>query len=497
MKAFLKRITASLLAFMVTGASLVSFSEACGPSSDILADVSQPELTIPTLDEVECKAFCVYDRTAGEIILSRNPKDQVYPASMTKVMTIQLGMDYLDPDSYLTVSQNALDNVTSDSTLMYLLLGEQVKVSELYYGMMLPSGNDAANVVAEGVIDALFAKYPAGSDSVGPDGVNASYFEEELGMTSQEILYDYKLTAFAALMNLRAKNLGCTGTHFVNPNGLHNDDHYTTAYDLTLIMANASDNPDFNTVIGASTHIFESTNLHTEDGWSIVKNTNNLLNDPWLATKTAEGEDTHLTAFIGGKTGTTSMAGTGMVVYTVNENGHELYISVCGIPDHAYQTRYVASVTAYGNLACWESDPQTVIPGTTGDYRRFNSTTAELPQYDPLIIPGDELKDYLTGTDVTEPSTPEETEPTDETEPTESAVPEDDSGKAGNKTKKASDSALVIFIKENLLLSGVVDALVTMILICLIALIVRGVKNSRKRKARKKVRPFKDNPLLS
>ncbi|MBR6881279.1 MAG: D-alanyl-D-alanine carboxypeptidase [Clostridiales bacterium] len=493
MKAFKKAAAGLLASVLLCTAAL--FCPLTLNGEGVRAEVSQPELNIPSLDEIECRSYCVYDKTADEIVISKEPNMQIYPASMTKVMTIQLGMDYLSPNDYLTVSDNAIDNTTSDSTLMGLYIGEQVRVSELYYGMMLPSGNDAANVVAEGVIDAFFEKYPAGGDEVGPDGINGDYFEEQMGMMTPDILYSYKLTAFALLMNYRAKELGCENTNFVNANGLHNDDHYTTAYELAKIMAKASENPDFCTVIGSATHIFESTNLHTEDGWSIVKNTNNLLNDPWLACRTKDGKDTHLTAFIGGKTGTTSAAGTGMVVYTVNENGHELFIAVCGIPDHAYQTRYVASVVAYGNLACWEKDPVTRVIGTTGDYRRFNSTKDELPQYDPLIVPGDELIDYIS-----DPIEPGQTEVPDETEvvPDETEAGTEESGNTpsgktekGGKGTSSKDSELITFVKENLVLSGIVVALVTLIFVCIIALIVRGIRNSRKKKNRRKVRPFK------
>ena len=463
-------------------------------ASKTLADVGQPELRIPTLDEVNCASYCVYDKTADEIVLSKAPDDMIYPASMTKIMTAQLGLDYLDTSAYLTTSQNAIDNVTYDSTLMGLVVGERTTVSELLYGMMLPSGNDAANVVAEGVVSAFIAQYPAGGEEVGPDGVNASYLEEQLGKTSQEILTGYTLTAFAALMNLRAENLGCTSTHFVNANGLHDDDHYTTAYDLARIMARACENPDFCTVISSPTHIFAATNAHPEDGWSIVKNTNNLLNDPWLAAKTSEGEDSHLTAFIGGKTGTTSMAGTGMTVYTVNENGHELFISVCGIPGdfYAYQTRYVASVTAYGNLACWNNDPQTVIPGTTGDYRRFNSTDAELPMFDPLIVPGDSPEDYDP-----EGRVPEETEDPDETDPDETGAPDETgtgetTSEAEVADKKDEDSKLVRFVKDNLLIMIVIALLVILIILCIIILVTRSVSSRKKRK--RKARPYTGKP---
>lgn len=492
MKVLIKKSIASLLTTIVLmGAFLVNQDNA----SKVNADVGQIPLDIPTLEEVNAQAYCVFDKTAGEVILSKNPDQTIYPASMTKIMTALLGLDYLSTDAYLTVSQESIDATTLDSTLMGLSVGESVKVSELLYGMMLPSGNDAANVVAEGVVEALINQYPSTSDEVGPDGVNASYLETALGMSSQEILETSELAAFAKLMTLRATNIGCTGSNFVNANGLHDDMHYTTASDLTLIMSKAIENPDFCTIISSPTHIFAGTNIHTEDGWSIVRNTNNLLNDPWLAATTHEGEETHLAALIGGKTGTTSVAGTGMTLYTVNENGHELLISVCGIPyeESGWQTRYVASVTAYGNLQCWQNDPQSVIPGTTGDYRRFNSTLEEQPQYDPLIIPGQntDMSGYpYSDVATTEPTISDEANPEESNPSSTGQVGKDeDEDKEDEDEKDKEQLAIVIFAKENTVFFVALSVLALLIVLCLTMVIIRVI-NIQKRKRRKpKMRP--------
>lgn len=491
-------------------AIMVAIVVMCLPGMGVVADVSQPVLTIPALDEVNCVAYCAYDTTTEEILIGSNAHDRVYPASMTKIMTAQLGLDYIDPETMLTVSQNAIDNVTSDSTLMYISVGEEVQFSELLYGMMLPSGNDAANVVAEGVVDALFENYPAGGGEVGPDGVDASYITDALGLTAEEVLANFKLSAFAELMNLRARNLGCTGTHFCNPNGLHDDNHYTTAYDLTLIITNAVQNPDFCTVVGSPSHIFQATNLHPNDGWSIVNNTNKLVLDPWLTATTAEGEDSHIAAFIGGKTGTTSMAGTGMTVYSVNENGHGVAVAVCGIPSSEYsmQPWYVASVTAYGNLACWQSDPVSVLPGTLGDYQHFNTTVAERPVCDPIQVPSDRLPDAeeIDEPDATEVIDGEAGTTDSDSGNADNLVPADGEATAdpeqapregfiGKLEDKLESSFIGKFAKENPVVSTIVAVLVILIFICVIALIVRAIKG-KKKKRKHKMRAYSGTPTL-
>ena len=440
------------------------------PARTVSADVGQPDIPVPALSDVHCASYCVYDKTTGYIVISMNQDDRIYPASMTKIMTCMLSLEYLDTSAKLEVSSSALAGLDADSSLMGVLEGEKVKVSELLYGLMLPSGNDAANVLGEGCVDAFFEKFPAGGAAVNADGVNAQYILDKLNDNKEHILSSRKLEAFAVLMNLRAEKLGCKGTHFVNACGLPDDNHYTTAYDLTLIMAAASESDDFKTLISAPSHVFVGTNRHKSDAWSYVKNSNYLLYDPWLASKTANGTDSHLSAVIGGKTGTTSQAGKGLTIYTVNENGHDLMISICGIPQdyYFYTTMYLASVTAYGNLACWESDPVTRVYGTTGDYRWVNAPASEQPVYDPLIYPGDEPAGFELVKDTPTPTPALE----------EDAEEED--------TEETADT-LELFIKHNPVISGVIGGLMLIIMILNIVLWVRinRIKHAAERRAKK------------
>ena len=440
------------------------------PAKVVSADVGQPEIPVPALSDVHCASYCVYDKTTGFIVLSMNPDEKIYPASMTKIMTCLLSLEILDASSKIEVSKSALAGLGNDSSLMGVLEGEKVKVSELLYGLMLPSGNDAANALGEGCVDAFFQKYPAGGNTMNKDGVNAQYILDTLKDTKEHILASRKLEAFAVLMNLRASKLGCKGTHFVNACGLPDDNHYTTAYDLALIMSAASEIEDFKTLISATSHVFVATNRHRADAWSYVKNSNYLLYDPWLASKTANGTNSHLAAVIGGKTGTTSQAGKGLTIYTVNENGHELMISICGIPAdyYFYTTMYLASVTAYGNLACWEADPVTRVYGTTGDYRWVNAPSAQQPKYDPLINPGDDLKNYADP-EATPVPTPDPEEQQEIETPEETLPP------------------LQLFVKNNPVISGVIGGFMLLIMILNIVLMIRinRIKNAASKRAKR------------
>lgn len=464
MKAF-RRLSAFILAVSTVLALTMQL-----PALSVAADVGQPEIYVPALEDVHCQSYCVYDKTTGKIIMGQKADEKCYPASMTKVMTCMLSLEILDTDEKLTVSKEALAGLGNDSSLMGVKEGEKVKVSELLYGLMLPSGNDAANVLAEGCVETFFEKFPAEGEAVNKDGVNAKYLTDTLRDSKENILNSKKIQAFAALMNLRAEKLGCKGTHFTNACGLHDDNHYITAQDMCTMMAAATDIPEFNKLISAPSHVFKATNRHRAEPWSYVKNSNNLLYDPWLATKTANGADSHLAAIIGGKTGTTSQAGKCLTLYTVCKNGHDLMVTVCNVPPNYqfYLTMYVASVTAYGNLSCWKTDPVERVYGNTGDYKSVNAPADQQPQYDGVEEPGKEPADYY-------PATPTPT-------PTPTPAPETP------EEMMAKYPPLVLFIKQNTGVSITIGVIMLAIIIMNIVLMIRvnNLKHGRTRMAKRR-----------
>ena len=151
----------------------------------------------------QCAKAILVDANYGEVLYDKNAYEKAYPASITKVMTALLILEAMEDgrlaaDTVVTVSDFAAKKDFSNESTANLKPGEQLTVEQLLYCLLLPSANDAAKALAEAL-----------------DGSTAE---------------------FAARMNRRAGELGCQGTHFVNPNGLHNEDHYTTAYDISLYM---------------------------------------------------------------------------------------------------------------------------------------------------------------------------------------------------------------------------------------------------------------------
>ena len=198
------------------------------------------------------------DAGTGRILFSKQPDRKIYPASTTKVLTALLALEHLELDEVVTVTRNCMVGESS----IYLEDGEKITVEDLLYGLMLKSGNDAAVALAEAV---------AGS-----------------------------VADFAQLMNERAEELGCENSHFANPHGLPNDDHYTTAADYAKVVMAASQHEEFMRIIGTQKYT-----LHIEktDGTTreyTVTNTNKLLPD--------SGEKFAYEYMLGGKTGYTDAA---------------------------------------------------------------------------------------------------------------------------------------------------------------------------------------------
>ncbi len=203
--------------------------------------------------------------STGRIIYERNSTEKKYPASITKIMTAILVLENCKLEDMVTVSESALSNIPSGYVTCDLIAGEEISVENLLYALMVKSANDAAYVLAEHV-----------------------------GGT---------VDAFSDMMNIKARELGCTGTHFVNPNGIHEERHYTTAYDMYLIANYAMKNETFRKLVTTKSYTLPATNLYSKADRSF--NTTNALID--------DNSSLFYKYAIGIKTGYTSQAGECLV----------------------------------------------------------------------------------------------------------------------------------------------------------------------------------------
>ena len=230
---------------------------------------------------VDAKASLVVETNSGKIIHEDNAEVQNYPASVTKILTAIIVLEKCELNDIVTVTKSAISNIPSGYVVAPLLEGEKIKVEDLLYALMLKSSNDAAYVLAEHVGGSV-------------DG-------------------------FSEMMNKKAAEIGCKNSHFVNPNGIHNENHYTTAYDMYLIAKYAMKNEKFVKIVSTYQYTLPITNKYRKND-RIMKNTNNFVNP------TNKYYDEYVKGI---KTGTTLQAGNCLIT-NISKNGFDVITVILG-----------------------------------------------------------------------------------------------------------------------------------------------------------------------
>ncbi|WP_409968587.1 D-alanyl-D-alanine carboxypeptidase family protein [Bengtsoniella intestinalis] len=223
------------------------------------------------------------DATSGEVLFSQNAYQRTYPASTTKIMTGLLVVEAVESGlltqaQLITCTEAAFNGMVEDGSTQNIVTGEALSVDDLLHCLLMSSANEAANILAIAV---------AGDEA-----------------------------SFVALMNQRATELGCIDTHFINAHGLHNDDHYTTAYDIGLLLQEAMTHPLFAQIAATSTYTTAATEYAQA---RTLHNSNALISDNYASGYLYEQA-------IGGKTGYTKMAGRCLA--TMAQEDDSVWISV-------------------------------------------------------------------------------------------------------------------------------------------------------------------------
>ncbi len=253
--------------------------------------------SIPPEDapEIYSEAAIVMDATTGQILYEKNAYNTLYPASITKILTTLVAIENGNMEDVITMSEEAVYGIDWDSTHIGLQVGEQITVKDALYATMLNSANEAAWGLAE---------------HIGGD-----------------------LKTFCDMMNQRAKEIGCTSTNFVNANGLHNDNHYTSAYDMALITREALKNPTFVEITSTKYYEIEPT-TYTPETRYLVQGNKMLFPD----------SEYYYEGCYGGKTGYTNMA-QGTLVTWVQKDGMTLICVTLKSSLTAY--KYMDSIALY------------------------------------------------------------------------------------------------------------------------------------------------------
>lgn len=189
--------------------------------------------------DIGSSAGILIESKTGRILYQKDAYTKYYPASTTKIMTALLTLENISNlKEVATVSYDAVFTVPAGYSTDLLKVGEELTIEDLLYALLVKSSNEAANVLAE---------YVSGN-----------------------------VESFATMMNTRAVELGCKNTHFVNPNGIHNEDHYTTAYDLSLIAKEAMKNETFRKIVSTASYTLPSTNKYDRIDRNLIT-TNDII----------------------------------------------------------------------------------------------------------------------------------------------------------------------------------------------------------------------------
>ena len=254
-------------------------------------------ITLTNNLDLASKAVILIDSKTGTELYSKNANKKMYPASTTKIMTAILGIENGNLDDIVTASKSAISSIPSGYSSAYLVQGEKISLKDLLIVLLVHSANEAANVIAEHV-----------SGSVDE---------------------------FVVLMNEKAKELGCEDTNFVNTNGIHDSEHYTTASDLAIIANYCMKNETFREIVSMPSCTISKTN---KSGIRKYSNTNTMI---------IENTDYYRDDCIGIKTGHTSQAGY-CLVSAIQKDDMELISVVLGGANEEDRFKDSDSLLTYG-----------------------------------------------------------------------------------------------------------------------------------------------------
>lgn len=328
------------------------------PISISFADNTQDDVSI------DAPVALLMDANTGKILYEKNAHEKMYPASTTKIMTAILALENRDLSHVAKVSYNAIFSVPVGYSNANLQLDEELTMEQLLNVLLIPSANDAANVIAEDI---------GGS-----------------------------VESFASMMNTKALEIGCKNTHFVNANGVHNEEHYSTAYDLALMGQYAMKNEDFRRIVSTVRYTLPITNKY-EKADRIFLTTNNLINSK---------SNQYYEYCIGTKTGYTDAA-KNCIVATAKKNDFELICVIMGAANNADSNKFKDCVSlfnfgfdnyTYKKLHAKDSVYKVINPGNANSktkslnvlFKDDVNVLMKKSDYDVEIIPNVDLNNKMS-----------------------------------------------------------------------------------------------------
>lgn len=261
----------------------------------------------PAASSIYGESAVLIEASTGTILYEKKCDKKMYPASITKIMTALLTIENCSLDETVTFSENSITSLSYDDANIACQIGEQMSVKECLYALMLSSANEVATALGEHI---------AGSEA-----------------------------EFAKMMNERAKQTGTKNTNFVNANGLHDTNHYVTAYDMAMITRAAAEYPLFNEIVNSTTYTIKKNNKRKESFASYQRH-----KMVWPTS------GYYYDGIIGGKTGFTDQAGTTLVTYAerngmtliavvLNSNSYNVYTDTQILLDYGFNNFNLVNIS--------------------------------------------------------------------------------------------------------------------------------------------------------
>lgn len=300
----------------------------------------------PSQPSIYGTAGCLIEASTGTVLYEKKAHQKMYPASITKILTALVTLENCELDEEVTFSEEAVYSLELGDAHMQMNVGEVLPVEDCLYGLMLQSANEVATALAEHV---------GGS-----------------------------VEGFAQMMNDRAKEAGALNSNFMNANGLHNDNHYITAYDMAMITRAAVQNPLFVSISGTTEYTVPATNKKEE------------LTIYQRHKMTRQSTGYYYEGILGGKTGFTDQSGTTLVTYAerngmtliavvLQSNGTNVYDDTKILLDYGFENFNLINVSE--NDTRFEKEYDSYTDRLTPVFGNNDNSSLQIDTTDSIVLP--------------------------------------------------------------------------------------------------------------
>lgn len=355
----------------ITNETTANTSENTTANTTDSANQSQNN-TWPAAPEIFAQAGVVIEASTGTVLYNKNMNDKMYPASITKILTTLIAMENCSLSETVTFSHNNVYTLQYGDANIGMNEGEQLSMIDCLYGVMLASANECANATGEHCA----RKTDAFSKRIEELKSKGESFDESV----------VAISVFADMMNERAKKAGALNSHFNNPSGLFDEEHYTTSYDMAMITRDAIKCNEFINLEANTTYTIGPTNLTAEPRY--LKNRHKML---------FPSNAVYYEGIMGGKTGYVDQSGNTLVTFAkrngmtlisvvMKSNSENVYKDTSLLLDYGFNNFKLLNI--YENETKFSLDSQNIFDNADSIFGD-SMDVLSLDKSDSVVIPMD------------------------------------------------------------------------------------------------------------